>query len=187
MVARKLLVVALAATLLIGGVAATGAASVQDAQPTNDTQDDRTPGDAGPPDDSTQYEGGGDASEAGNGSAADRGNSSAADRGNGSAPADGEQGPPTDMPANVPDHVTQIHETINGFLNGEVDDLGNALSELLGGEDAGDASEVNESDDADEAADEAADADEESEDADDADDADEADDADDSDDEDTDA
>jgi hypothetical protein len=31
----------------------------------------------------------------------------------------GSQGPPTDMPEQVPDHVTQIHETINQFLGGD--------------------------------------------------------------------
>lgn len=168
MVARKLLVIALAATLLLGGVAATGAASIQDAQPA-DEQDDRTPGNAGPADDASQDEsrdaadGGNDSvADRGNGSVADRGNGSASDRANASAPADvgpdGERGPPTEMPVNVPDHVSQIHETIDGFLSGDVDDLGDALSEILGGDDAGeDESDEeegeNESDDAAEAED----------------------------------
>lgn len=45
------------------------------------------------------------------------------------------QGPPADMPGPVPDHVTQIHETINDFLSGDSDGpLGHALSDLLGGQ-----------------------------------------------------
>lgn len=44
-------------------------------------------------------------------------------------------GPPDGLPAQVPDHVAQIHETIESFLDGTVEHLGAQLSELLGTDD----------------------------------------------------
>ena len=42
------------------------------------------------------------------------------------------EGPPVDMPAQVPDHVTRIHETIRSFLAGDVDgSLGDAISDIV--------------------------------------------------------
>ncbi|AGN01869.1 hypothetical protein L593_09620 [Salinarchaeum sp. Harcht-Bsk1] len=183
MIGRKLLAVALAATLLVGGVAASGAAMPQDVSPANDHAQNDSSADADVPDNSTEYDG--------NDSAAEHGNDSAAEHRNGSAPADagpdGEQGPPTDMPEQVPDHVVQIHQTINDFLTGEVDDLGAAISDIVG-DDAGDADEDAESDDGDsDDAQETEDAENaESEDGE-TDDADETEDADDTESEDTDA
>jgi hypothetical protein len=44
-----------------------------------------------------------------------------------------ERGPPEDLPAQVPDHVSEIHDTIDSFLSGELErSLGEALSGLLG-------------------------------------------------------
>ncbi|WP_135821151.1 hypothetical protein [Halostella litorea] len=43
---------------------------------------------------------------------------------------DADRGPPVDMPEQVPDHVSAIHEEINAFLDGTVDDLGDAVSDL---------------------------------------------------------
>lgn len=37
------------------------------------------------------------------------------------------KGPPVDMPEQVPDHVTEIHETIRPFLEGS---LGDAISDI---------------------------------------------------------
>jgi hypothetical protein len=51
------------------------------------------------------------------------------------APADA--GPPTDLPTQVPDFVSSIHEQISGFLNGTVDDLGAAISGLTPGDGEG--------------------------------------------------
>ncbi|WP_229121383.1 hypothetical protein [Halapricum desulfuricans] len=42
-----------------------------------------------------------------------------------------ERGPPTDMPEQVPDFVTELHETINQFLSGELEgDLGAAIADV---------------------------------------------------------
>mgnify|MGYP006294165479 CR=1 FL=1 len=60
--------------------------------------------------------------------------------------ADDRQGPPTDMPAQVPDHVSQIHELVHQYLDGDIDNLGAQISDLMGG---GEAAE--EGEDADEA------------------------------------
>lgn len=104
-----------------------------------------------------------------------------ADRG----PDTAERGPPTDMPEQVPDFVTEIHETINTFLSGELDgDLGSAIAEITpdDGEQSADdtdgdmteeydsETEETDSDDAEEVDEEESDADEEETDSDDADD-----------------
>lgn len=49
-------------------------------------------------------------------------------QGMGDEPGEAE-GPPVDMPAQTPDHVTQIHETIRSFLAGDLDgSLGQAIA-----------------------------------------------------------
>lgn len=64
----------------------------------------------------------------------------AAAPGNGNAPDDAgpdQAGPPTDMPGPVPDFVEEIHRTIGEFLDGSVDSLGSAVSDLTpGGEES---------------------------------------------------
>jgi hypothetical protein len=40
-------------------------------------------------------------------------------------------GPSGGLPGPVPDFVSEIHSTITGFLNGEIDSLGESLSGLL--------------------------------------------------------
>jgi hypothetical protein len=52
--------------------------------------------------------------------------------------ADDRRGPPTDMPAQVPDHVSQIHELIHQYLDGDIDNLGERISDVMGSEDAAD-------------------------------------------------
>lgn len=50
----------------------------------------------------------------------------------GVASSAGDAGPPEEMPGPVPDHVTQIHDTIRQFLNGGIDgSLGKAISGIL--------------------------------------------------------
>ncbi|WP_435119538.1 hypothetical protein [Halolamina sp. C58] len=50
------------------------------------------------------------------------------------APADdGTVGPSDGLPEQAADHVSGIHERIESFLNGSIDDLGGSLSEFLGG------------------------------------------------------
>lgn len=56
----------------------------------------------------------------------------ASDRANESAAAaQEERGPPVDMPANVPDHVRQIHAAIRSHLTDNFDSLGSAISGIL--------------------------------------------------------
>lgn len=50
-------------------------------------------------------------------------------------------GPSDGLPTQVPDHVSDIHETIDSFLNGATDNLGHALSDLLGTTDADESSD----------------------------------------------
>jgi len=69
----------------------------------------------------------------------------AAAPGSGNAPDDagpGSAGPPTDMPGPVPDFVGEIHRTIGEFLDGSIDSLGSAVSDVTpGGEAPGSGSE----------------------------------------------
>lgn len=73
-------------------------------------------------------------------SAADRGENAAAnaaDRGenakaaNGDASAANAQGPGGNLPEQVPDHVREIHATINQYLDGAIDNLGKAISDIV--------------------------------------------------------
>jgi hypothetical protein len=107
----KALTIALAAVVLIGGMAAVGAASPADEAPENatDAYEENAPADAADGDNMTE----------------DR-NDSAESIG----PSDG-------LPSQVPDHVSQIHETIGSYLDGSIDSLGDALSNLLGGDNGG--------------------------------------------------
>lgn len=41
-------------------------------------------------------------------------------------------GPSDGLPDQAPDHVSEIHDRIDSFLSGSVDDLGESLGELLG-------------------------------------------------------
>jgi hypothetical protein len=41
-------------------------------------------------------------------------------------------GPSDELPEQAPGHVSEIHDTIGAFLDGSIDDLGDALSDLLG-------------------------------------------------------
>jgi hypothetical protein len=50
---------------------------------------------------------------------------------------DAAAGPPTDIPAQAPDHVTQIHDLVRSKLDGALTgpELGTAISDLMGSED----------------------------------------------------
>lgn len=129
MAASKLLTVAVAVALLISGVAAAGATPVD---VTND--DDDHPGEEPPvdvPDDTTQdvpVDNGGD----------DASDNRPADAGENASDRSQEVGPSDGLPEQVPDHVSQIHEAITSFLNGSISNLGEALSAILGGDQAAD-------------------------------------------------
>ncbi|SEW26161.1 hypothetical protein [Halobacterium jilantaiense] len=119
--ARTLLAVAVAASVLLAGAVAAGAAAP--AEPADDhapEEADRTAGDT----DENATDGDETAVDAGPPS-----DVPAAGAGDDTAAA---QGPPTDLPSQVPDHVSEVHETIGSFLNDEVDHLGDALGGLLG-------------------------------------------------------
>lgn len=56
-------------------------------------------------------------------------------------------GPSNDLPGPVPDHVTELHETIRSFLDGQPDrPLGHALGDLLGTTHANDGPDANQPD-----------------------------------------
>lgn len=57
------------------------------------------------------------------------------------AAADEEErrGPPADLPEQVPDHVGEIHQRIVSFLDGELDSLGAAVSDVTPADDSEDA------------------------------------------------
>jgi hypothetical protein len=62
------------------------------------------------------------------------------ERGADADPADGDRsvGPSDGLPEQVPDHVSRILDSIDSFLSGSVDSLGEALADLLGnGSDSG--------------------------------------------------
>ncbi|ELZ42102.1 hypothetical protein C463_11017 [Halorubrum californiense DSM 19288] len=46
--------------------------------------------------------------------------------------ASGDAGPPSDLPDQVPDFVGGILDSVNEFLGGGVDDLGETVSEVAG-------------------------------------------------------
>jgi hypothetical protein len=136
MSAQKLLAIAVASLVLLGGAAAVGAASPADQANGNasvamdETPDENETEELEAPDEVPT-----DRPEAempadrpgmnGPGMGADNGNGSEA--GNSVGPADG-------LPSQVPDHVSAIHDTIGSFLDGSIDNLGEALSDLLGGD-----------------------------------------------------
>lgn len=111
MKATPIVTMAVVALLLIGGIAAIGAASPADQAHDNatDAYDDNASV-AGESPSNANEERAGNADSVG--------------------PADG-------LPAAVPDHVSEIHATIDGFLNESIDNLGSALSDLLSGNDNG--------------------------------------------------
>lgn len=138
MSARKLLAIAVASLVLLGGAAAVGAASPADQANGNATvATDETPAenetdDIGGPDgeevptDRPEAEMPADRPGMNNpGMGPHDANASAA--GSGVGPADG-------LPSQVPDHVSAIHDTIGSFLDGSIENLGEALGDLLGGD-----------------------------------------------------
>lgn len=48
-------------------------------------------------------------------------------------PSDDRRGPPSDMPAGVPDFVSQIHDLIGQKIDGTLSDLGDAISQVTPG------------------------------------------------------
>jgi hypothetical protein len=48
--------------------------------------------------------------------------------------AAGQAGPPSDLPGPVPNFVSEIHSLLSQFIDGTVDDLGSAVSDVAGGD-----------------------------------------------------
>ncbi|WP_336036288.1 hypothetical protein [Halobacterium yunchengense] len=131
MTARKLLALLVAATALVGGVAAAGAATPADGQASDQTPDGP---DANAPDDA----GGSDADTAENQSTSEDADGSD-ENANADENDEAARGPPSELPDQVPDHVSEVHDRIGSYLDGEIDNLGHALSDLLGDDgDSGD-------------------------------------------------
>ena len=137
MSAQKLLAIAVASLVLLGGAAAVGAASPADqangnasvamdeTPDENETEENLEAPDEVPTDRPEAEMPADRPGMNGPGMGADNGNGSEA--GNSVGPADG-------LPSQVPDHVSAIHDTIGSFLDGSIDNLGEALSDLLGGD-----------------------------------------------------
>lgn len=111
--ARTLLTIAIAAVVLIGGAAAVGAASPADAA--NETATDAN-----------------DALDEERNSTTPGANASDLQGNNAES-----VGPGDGLPSQAADHVSDVHDRINGFLNGSIDHLGESLSDLLSNDDAG--------------------------------------------------
>ncbi len=107
---NTLLTITVSLVVLLGTGAALAGAVPGQAAPTNDTPNETAPGQSG--------------------EAANTTGLSAANASVGNA-TDVSPGPEDGLPPQVPDHVSQIHDTIEAFLGGTLDMLGNALSELL--------------------------------------------------------
>ena len=159
MSAKRLLTIAVAAMVLIGGVAAVGAAmppeeANENADGADDNAPDETPGQ------------GADAAPSAPGNSDERANEDESaddeDREDGEERPDqaaqgtersdnaNSVGPSDELPEQAPDHVSEIHDTIGAFLDGSIDDLGDALSDLLGHDGENEDDEGNDEDSEDE-------------------------------------
>lgn len=127
MIPKRLITVALATMLLIGGVAAVGAASPVDraAEEATDAHDGTVPDETDRNNEANETDRQNDRGE----SAEDAG-----ERGDNAESV----GPSDGLPEQVPGHVSEIHETIDSFLGGSIDDLGESLSDRSSDEKADD-------------------------------------------------
>ena len=135
--ATQFATIAVVTMLLLTGVAALGAAAPAEAANENATASANAAGDPG---DAADDRGHGGVDEANVSDQHDAGAN--AENASNAAAA---QGPGHDLPATVPDHVSQIHDTIAQYLAGDIENLGHALADLLSGEaaDAGNDSAAN--------------------------------------------
>lgn len=158
MVANKILAIAVASALLIGGVASVSAAPAEMMSDESDNAPVDVPDEGDVPDNTTHDVPVDDAENVSDERPdhAGPGNERAA---NASENRPGEVGPSDGLPEQVPDHVSEIHDRISAFLDGSLSNLGDALSSLLGD----DADAEDDSDEADEDAEEADEADDEEE------------------------
>lgn len=134
--AKRLLTVAVVSMLMIGGVAALGAAAPAD------EANDNAPG-----------VGEELPAEAGDEDADANGEAGTSDETPGAA-EERSVGPSDGLPAQAPDRVGEIHDRIDSFLNGSIDSLGDSLNDLLGDGSAADTAEGDNADAAGEDSDE---------------------------------
>ncbi|WP_226004617.1 hypothetical protein [Natrinema salinisoli] len=106
----KLLTAAMAALVLVGGLTAVGAATPADVSNANSGEAEAT-----------------NASEADDDTAETTNASENADTADDRA---GTVGPADGLPERMPDHVSEIHDTIESFLDGSIDSLGESVSDL---------------------------------------------------------
>jgi hypothetical protein len=128
MIGSKALMMAVAAVVLIGGIAAVGAAAPADQASDNatDAYEENAPDNATDTVEEDASDNATDASE-------DASDDVVHDAGDANARAD-RVGPSGGLPEQAPDHVSEIHETIQSHLDGSIENLGQALSDLLGGD-----------------------------------------------------
>ena len=136
--ATQFATIAVVTMLLLAGVAALGAAAPAETTSENATAVASNP--SGDPGDAADDRGTVSVDEA---NASDQRNAGA--NAENASNATVAQGPDTNLPATVPDHVSQIHGTIVQYLDGDIENLGHALGDLLSGEaaDAGNDSAPN--------------------------------------------
>lgn len=162
---RKLLIAALVGALLLGGAAAVGASTI--AETPEESNDNATTPDEDEIVDNTTHDIDVDEDDVGErdrphqaGGPDDRSGTHDGQHGEDRPGAEdrpdaedrpGTVGPSDGLPAQVPDHVSEIHQTIESFLNGEIDNLGEAISGIFSDADGEDVDEeVNDSDENDE-------------------------------------
>ncbi len=135
---KQFATIAVVTMLLLAGVAALGAAAP--GETANENAAASASNSSGDPGDAADERGGASADEA---NVSDQHDAGA--NGENASNAAAAQGPGHDLPATVPDHVSQIHDTIAQYLAGDIENLGHALGDLLSGEtvDAANASAAN--------------------------------------------
>ena len=146
--ARKLITIAIAGLLIIGGATALGAASPADQANQSATDafemnhsaaDQHSPPDVANINHSAAVNQSSvnatdvNQSVAGNVSEV---RDKAANASNAAVGAVDGVGPADGLPVQVPDHVHEIHDTVESFLNESIDRLGSALGDLLGNGDS---------------------------------------------------
>lgn len=121
MSAPKLLAIVVGSVMLLGGVAAVSAADP------GEMSADNAPVDDGVPSATADQAADADEQSAAEDTQSEQDDDRADRAGNTSV------GPNDGLPEQAPDHVSEIHESIESFLDGTIGDLGEALQNALGG------------------------------------------------------
>lgn len=159
MISKQFATIAVATLVLVSGVATVGAAAPTDASASEDpdqpTGPSETPGDgpAGPADTPANQTD----DRVPDVPALDNESSERGGANNVSV------GPPGGLPDQVPDHVSEIHDTIEAYLVGDIGNLGEAIQSIVADVSEGDTDEKDQSETADEADEQEADEEDEQE------------------------